>query len=188
MKKRCKSILIIGLSLLSGTNLFAQAQKSFTKNFLHPPEDAKPWVYWYWMEGAVSEYGIKADLIAMKEDGIGGAYLMPVLGPSDSPLVHPPVTQLSPLWWTMIKYAMHEADSLSVKLAMHVCDGFATAGGPWITPALSMQKVVWSELNVQGVLILVTLFLSLKLMRAIIKILLFSHFHHLLERASQLIQ
>lgn len=65
MTRYGKYILMLGLSLLSGKNPFAQAQKSFTKNFLHPPEDAKPWVYWYWMEGAVSEYGIKADLKAM---------------------------------------------------------------------------------------------------------------------------
>jgi putative Ca2+/H+ antiporter (TMEM165/GDT1 family) len=42
----------------------------------------------------------------------------------------------------MVRFAMHEADRLGLKLAMHACDGFAVAGGPWITPALSMQKVV----------------------------------------------
>ena len=27
----------------------------------------KPWTFWYWMYGAVSEQGIKADLQAMKD-------------------------------------------------------------------------------------------------------------------------
>ena len=45
---------------------------------------------------------------------------------------------------------MEEADRLGLKLGMHICDGFALAGGPWITPEESMQKVVWSDTIVNG--------------------------------------
>ena len=45
---------------------------------------------------------------------------------------------------------MQEADRLGLKLGMHICDGFALAGGPWITPQESMQKVVWSDTIVSG--------------------------------------
>ena len=45
---------------------------------------------------------------------------------------------------------MEEADRLGLKLGMHICDGFALAGGPWITPKESMQKVVWSDTIVDG--------------------------------------
>ena len=50
----------------------------------------------------------------------------------------------------MVRFAMQEADRLGLKLAMHACDGFTVAGGPWITPALSMQKVVWTETEIEG--------------------------------------
>jgi hypothetical protein len=40
---------------------------------------------------------------------------------------------------------MQEAKRLDLKLAMHVSDGFALAGGPWITPEMSMQKLVWTK-------------------------------------------
>ena len=40
----------------------------------------KPWTFWYWMYGAVTEEGIKADLKAMKDVGLGGCYLMPIRG------------------------------------------------------------------------------------------------------------
>jgi hypothetical protein len=33
---------------------------------------------------------------------------------------------------------------------MHASDGFAVAGGPWITPDSAMQKIVWSESLVTG--------------------------------------
>lgn len=118
--------------------------------FLHPPEAAKPWVFWYWIQSAVSREGITADLQAMKEAGIGGAYLMSIKGPADSSLMQPPVQQLSPQWWQMVRFAMTEADRLGIKLAMHDCDGFAVAGGPWITPEMSMQKLTWSKTVISG--------------------------------------
>ncbi|MFM6976042.1 MAG: glycosyl hydrolase, partial [Sphingobacteriaceae bacterium] len=58
--------------------------------------------------------------------------------------------QLSPQWWDMLGFAMAEAKRLNLKLGMHFSDGFALGGGPWITPELSMQKVVFSRLDVSG--------------------------------------
>ncbi|HEU0228208.1 MAG TPA: glycosyl hydrolase [Arachidicoccus soli] len=110
----------------------------------------KPWVFWYWMNASVSKEGIKADLLAMKKQGLAGAYLMPIFGKPDSLLIKPVAEQLSPVWWSDLRYAAKIADSIHLKLAFAASDGFATAGGPWITPDLSMQKVVWSETNIKG--------------------------------------
>jgi hypothetical protein len=111
-------------------------------------ENAKPWVLWYWVKAGVSKAGITADLEAMKANGIGGAYLVTIKGAEETPLYNPPAVQLTPEWWQMVEFAMAEAKRLNIKLGMHISDGFALAGGPWITPELSMQKVVWSTLNV----------------------------------------
>lgn len=113
-------------------------------------ETTRPWTFWYWRQAAVTKEGIRADLEAMQAMGLGGAYLMPVQGVQDPPHLEPPVEQLSPLFWEMVRFSMEEADRLGLQLAMHACDGFAVAGGPWVTPDLSMQKVVWSEAEVSG--------------------------------------
>lgn len=115
-------------------------------------ENAKPWVFWYWIQAGVSKKGITADLEAMKANGIGGAYLMSIKGSaaSNPPIYANPVNQLTPQWWEMVKFAMDEAKRLELKLGMHVSDGFALAGGPWITPELSMQKVVSSSITVNS--------------------------------------
>ncbi len=118
--------------------------------FASPPSSASPWVFWYWMNGNVTREGVTADLESMKELGLGGAYLMPIKGPTESPLIDPPLVQLTPAWWEMVRYAMSEADRVGLQIAMHACDGFAVAGGPWITPELSMQKVVWSMFQIEG--------------------------------------
>lgn len=118
--------------------------------FRQPPATAKPWVFWYWMHASVTRAGITADLEAMKEAGIGGAYLMPIKGKANPPFINPPVEQLSPAWWDMVRFAHSEAARLGLQLGMHMSDGFALAGGPWITPELSMQKVVWTATAVKG--------------------------------------
>ncbi|MBQ2334448.1 MAG: DNA-binding protein, partial [Prevotella sp.] len=105
----------------------------------------KPWTFWYWMYGAVSKEGIKADLQAMKDVGLGGCYLMPIRGINEKPEYHGEAQQLTPKFWEMVDYAMQQADSLQLDLGIHICDGFALAGGPWISPEESMQKVVWSD-------------------------------------------
>ncbi|MEQ7799491.1 glycosyl hydrolase [Pedobacter sp. ASV1-7] len=110
----------------------------------------KPWVLWHWVQAGVSKPGITADLEAMKTAGIGGAYLMSIKGVGNPPLFSPPAQQLTPEWWAMVTFAMQEAKRLDLKLGMHVSDGFALAGGPWITPELSMQKVVSTQLNIKG--------------------------------------
>jgi len=113
-------------------------------------ETTKPWVLWHWIQAGVSKPGITADLEAMKSAGLGGAYLLSIKGAANPPVFSPPVQQLSPEWWDMVMFAMQEAKRLNFKLGMHVSDGFALAGGPWITPELSMQKVVSTRLNIKG--------------------------------------
>src|SRR6476620_7714228 len=143
-------IILLLFAFLSNAQIkdpgFTQAEK----NFANPPASARPWVFWYWMNAAVSKKGITADLEAMKQVGIAGAYLMPIKDTTSPPQFLPAARQLTPDWWSMVKFAMQEAKRLNLKLAMHVSDGFALAGGPWITPELSMQKLVWTKTYIRG--------------------------------------
>jgi len=131
--------------------LLASAQDSSWISALnHPSEDAKPWTFWYWMYGAVSKEGITKDLAAMHDAGLGGFYLMFIKGVNEGKEYHGDAQQLSPSWWNKIDWTFHVADSLGLKAGLHFADGFSLAGGPWITPAESMQKVVWTDTVVNG--------------------------------------
>lgn len=146
-----KSIIKYSVCLL-WLMLFSCTEKHTTAKAYFKPtkETSKPWVYWYWMQSAYSKEGITADLEAMKAAGIKGAYLMSIKGPADPPLIDPPILQLSKEWWDLVGFAIKEADRLGLQIAMHAADGFAVAGGPWITPEQSMQKVVWKDTLVAG--------------------------------------
>ena len=106
---------------------------------------ARPWTFWYWMYGAVSKAAIKADLQAMKDVGLGGCYLMPIRGVTEKPEFEGKAQQLTPEFFHLMDYAMQQANSLGLELGLHICDGFALAGGPWITPEESMQQVIWTD-------------------------------------------
>lgn len=153
--QRLRSFLIVGILMLCfslpavNPSSVQPTESQLWQRFTTPPAEAQPWTFWYWMHGAVSKPGIAADLKAMKEIGLGGAYLMTIRGTENGDYPGA-VEQLTPEWWEMIRYAMQQADSLGLQLGMHISDGFALAGGPWIKPEESMQKLVWTDTIVGG--------------------------------------
>jgi hypothetical protein len=127
---------------------FAQTNSADLENgFIHPPDSARPWVNWFWMDGNVSKEGITADLEAMKRVGIGGALLMPDVSQE---LPRGPVKFGSEQFYALLHHAISEADRLNLKLSINNDPGWSGSGGPWITPELSMQQLVWNKTNVTG--------------------------------------
>jgi hypothetical protein len=61
-----------------------------------------------------------------------------------------PARFLSPQWREMIQHALKEATRLGITVNMNNDGGWCGSGGPWITPELSMQMLVWSEAAFEG--------------------------------------
>lgn len=80
-----KKLVYIGIVWLC-LSIHSLAAQRLEHLWQSPPETSRPWVFWYWMQGAVSKEGITADLEAMKTAGLGGAYLMPIKGLSVAPI------------------------------------------------------------------------------------------------------
>ena len=53
-------------------NFLAQGIPELASGFGNPPDTARPWVYWIWINGNLTREGITADLEAMQRVGIGG--------------------------------------------------------------------------------------------------------------------
>ena len=114
--------------------------------FLAPPESARPWVYWFWLNGNITRQGITADLEAMKRVGIGGVLIMEV----DQGVPVGPVAFMSPQWRELFKHVVAESRRLGLEVNMNNDAGWNGSGGPWIKPEQSMQHVVWSETKLEG--------------------------------------
>ncbi|HEY5911815.1 MAG TPA: glycosyl hydrolase [Verrucomicrobiae bacterium] len=116
------------------------------RGFSQPPASAKPWVYWMWLNGNITSNGITADLEAMQRVGIGGVLVMEV----DYETPKGPVVFGSPEWHDLFRHLCLEAKRLGIEIRMNNDAGYCGSGGPWITPELSMQKLVWTETTVAG--------------------------------------
>ena len=124
----------------------AAAGASPDASFRNPPSDARPHTWWHWMNGNVTADGITRDLEAMARVGVGGVQMFDVgVG-----IPQGPAAVLSPLWVELVRHAVSECDRLGLSFTLHNCPGWSSSGGPWITPALGMQQLVWSETAVKG--------------------------------------
>jgi hypothetical protein len=138
------STLLVPASL--GVCHAADSHAPLEKAFFAPPDSAKPWVYWFWLNGNITREGITADLEAMRRVGIGGVLIMEV----DQGTPSGPARFGSPAWRELFKHVCTEADRLGLKVNMNNDAGWCGSGGPWITPELAMQKVTWTESEVEG--------------------------------------
>jgi hypothetical protein len=133
------------------------------KAFLAPPDSTRPYVLWMWMGTNISKHGITLDLEAMRDAGIGGATIFSLadtVTPWAGVILKSPTPQIvtyTEPWWEMLRHAASECRRLGLELILHNCAGYESSGGPWITPELSMQEVVWSEQHVSGGKVAITL-------------------------------
>ena len=137
--RRC----ILFLLLTSSTTGWA---RGLADDFREPPASARPWVYWFFMDGNLSREGITADLEAMTEAGIGGVILMEV----DVGVSRGPVRFMSEPWRALFKHAVTEAERLGLQITLNAGPGWTGSGGPWVKPEQSMQHIVASETKVAG--------------------------------------
>src|SRR5690348_18503240 len=107
MKKLLLGLLLLGLSL---AGLAAERPSNWAKDFRHPPASARPWVYWFWLNGNITSNGITADLEAMQRVGIGGVLIMEV--DQGAPLG--PVDFVGPAWRDLFKHVVNEARRLGL--------------------------------------------------------------------------
>ena len=140
---------LIGALLLAGTAFAPLHADPLDDGFRDPPASARPRVWWHWMNGNVTEEGIKLDLEWMKRIGIGGIQNF------DAQLQTPQVVEkrlvyMTPEWKHAFRFAAETADRLGLEMAIAASPGWSESGGPWVKPADGMKKLVWSETMVPG--------------------------------------
>ena len=120
--------------------------------FANPPREARPYVWWHWMNGNISNDGIRKDLEWMDRIGIAGFHQFDAGGAMMGSL--PPVVEprpyLSDAWKESFAYAIHLADSLGMEVGIASAPGWSSTGGPWVQPADAMKKLTWRTLEVEG--------------------------------------
>lgn len=140
-----KNLLALGLSVLAtGANC-----DNLYHGFVDPPANARPLVWWHWLNGNVSLPGIDRDLEWMHRSGLGGFQMFD--GNLGTPrIVGKPRLFLTPQWQEAVRHAAKRAGQLHLDMSIATSAGWSAAGGPWVTPDDAMKKLVWTTTRVDG--------------------------------------
>jgi len=142
--------LAAAVSCQSGSSDVASVSlESLKEGFANPPQEAKPQVWWHWMDGNISKDGIKKDLEWMHESGVGGFHHFDA-GLNTRQIVENRLIYMHDDWKDAFKYAIHIADSLGMDMTIASSPGWSCMGGPWVKPENGMKKIVWREVRVAG--------------------------------------
>lgn len=114
--------------------------------FLNPPHWARPGVYWYFMDGNLSEEGMTKDLESMAEAGIGNLIFLEV----NVGVPRGGVDFLSDRWLALFAHAEKECRRLNIAMTLGIGPGWSGSGGPWVAPEQSMQHLVSSVTTVSA--------------------------------------
>ena len=124
-----------------------QAADKLETNFAAPPDECRPWCYWWWMNGIANREGITRDFEEMRKAGVGGALLFDCARIPEKPLGP---KFMSEEWRELFRYSVREAARCGVTLNVNLCSGW-NVGGPWVTSEHAAKKLVASTtVVVQG--------------------------------------
>lgn len=152
-RSRNKLVLTLVIVVSAAVRVWATDNDPLLQGFQSPPADTRPTVWWRFMDDFAARDGIVVELDAMQRLGLSGGVVSyctsgSKLGKSRPGLPQVPI--LSPAWWDVVAFQLSQAGKRDLSLWFQACPGYATSGGPWITPELSMQKLVWSTVTCSG--------------------------------------
>ncbi|MDR1384593.1 MAG: hypothetical protein LBJ67_12235, partial [Planctomycetaceae bacterium] len=92
---------------------------SLVAGFKTPPDSAKLWAYWWWLNGNVDKDSITNDLTEMSKQGFGGAIIFDAGGASQDGNNNVPAgpTFGTPEWRELYKHALKEAAKLGMSIS-----------------------------------------------------------------------
>lgn len=127
---------------------------SLQQGFREVPRSARPWVYWWWLNGNVDEPTIQRDLEAMARIGIGGFLLFDARGYHDDPdhvvLPAPRMEFMGTEWRRMVRLALEKAGQLGLEVSINLSICAGSLKGPWPVGDDAPKKLVWQTLELQG--------------------------------------
>lgn len=155
MKRSAIALLIAAaaaISLMAGAGRCAEAPPdALAQGFANPPHEARPGVFWWWLESQATKAAITRDLEQLKAKGFVRLNLFDA-GSSNYQVVER--TPAGPVfgskeWIELFVHALKEADRLGIEITTNICSGW-NPGGPSVKVEDAMKHLVWSETVVTG--------------------------------------
>ena len=147
--KKCNSFILTAILALSAVVSEAQDYTGLREGFASPPVQARPLVWWHWMNGNITPEGLSKDLDWMHRSGIAGFHIFDANFATPQ-IVDKRLKYMSPEWKDAFGAMLRQADSLGMEVTVASSPGFSATGGPWVEPQDAMKKLVWREMTLEG--------------------------------------
>ena len=129
--------MFLGVTSVGGT---------LERQFRRPPQEARPWCYWWWQNGNADKASITADLEAMKALGFGGLLMSDARGYWDDEnhvrTPKPKMEVMSPEWRALVQHAIRECNRLGLAYTMNVATCGGALKGPWKVGADAPKRLL----------------------------------------------
>ena len=140
------------LALMTFTPVFIYGSNDgfdvMEKKFSDVPHEQPIAVYWYWIDGNISEDGVVKDLHAMKDAGINRVQIGMIGDGQGAP--RGPVRMFTRQWWKILHTMFKTATELDIEVGLFNCPGWSQSGGPWVEPEQSMRYLASVNDTIQG--------------------------------------
>ncbi|MCB9727675.1 MAG: hypothetical protein H6744_10845 [Deltaproteobacteria bacterium] len=121
--------------------------------FAAPPDDARPWLRWWWPGDDVEPEELRRELAAMAQAGFGGAELQAFDAALDPEVDEATLARRHGVdgerYFEHVRAAADAAEDVGLRLDLTLGSGWAT-GGPQVGPDDALQTLVWSERRLTG--------------------------------------
>ncbi|MDX2178984.1 MAG: glycosyl hydrolase [Bryobacteraceae bacterium] len=137
----------LGVAIFLG---FQAPQEDLEAGWRNPPMEARPHVYWLWLNGHVDVPAAKEELRAMKDAGLGGVLLFDMGARGDQNQQPPAGPEfLGEAWLKSFRDVVKEAKTLGLQVDFSVISSW-DLGGAWTKPEHASMAIYAAEAPVEG--------------------------------------
>ena len=142
---KMKKLIVLGILLTCMT--CGASAAPLDEGFAEVPPQARPWAYWWWLNGNVDKETITRDMEAMKRVGFGGILMFDSRGYHDD-LDHvilpaPKMEFMSHRWREMLAFGIKEADRVGLEVSVNLSSCAGALKGPWPVGGDAPKRLIW---------------------------------------------
>jgi hypothetical protein len=142
-------ILILSLTLLCPHPGQGVEEAGLVAGFRNPPRQARPSIYWVWVNGLTDKGQLTRELEELRAQGIGSVYIFDVGAQDPQKMVPAGPAFMGPESLDAIGHAVREATRLGLEVGL-VTSSSWNCGGPWVPPEYASMGLYHSQMTVKG--------------------------------------
>lgn len=131
----------------------AKSNNAFQEFFSHPPDQARPWIRWWWPGGAVNDEELRREIKVLNQAGFGGAEIqafnpgIPGLNKDERAHVN---DYANDAYFSHVKACTDEAGQQNLQIDVTFGSAWPSGGGFAITPELALMELTPAVTSVRA--------------------------------------